>query len=1319
MTASVTVQNPSPTPGTSVATNFTVNNPAPTLTSLTPSSVGQGQAATITLAGAGFVSGSVVQWNGSARPTTFAGAASLQVALSATDLANSGTGLLTVANPVPGGGTSAAATLSIAPVPTITNVSFSGPASTGCNQTVQITITGTNFTGSLTTATVNGVANISYPSTVSPGVEQVVLSVAPAVLTANTVTVTAANGFGSPLYPSSPYTVTWTVPPYVDICTSPSPALVYANTTFLINVTATQNVSATPIVTAGTLPAGITQVSAPQGVSIPSAGASLAFAASSSVVPGTYTIPLAGQAGSVAFSGTAQITVNSGTPIGFSFLDNNFDVALPPGTSQTLTFTPFTGNASADYQITAALSALPPGVTATLSPASLILTSPIQTPFQVVLTASPTAPLSQNFPVTLTGTAAAPVPAATSRFLIEVTPPPGSLTNNRADFTPTAATPAQAVFDSTHNQIFSSNPSWNRVDILSDQTHQITGSINIRNPQGIDLSPDNSTLWVATGSQQVYAVNTTTLALTRYTVPNLTTPVAGPWEPANIVALSDGSLMLQTGYSGTGTAASNDAFVWVPGSNTLTSIAFPPGLLRSGDHGHVFSMSGNTVTCQVSVYNVNTKLVTAFPQTSSPCGVYATNSDGSLIVEASGLYDGNGNLAAGLPAAPVTLGISSAYVFSPDDSTLYFTDSPYTLTYDVATRTLKGVAPSLAAYPFAIDPAGLLLGFSNFGIAFDDPSYYQTYAASQPTVGSQFALPTPNSGPLAGGTISSSFPDVYLTPDVWYGQTRGSVSVQTDFGYNALTITSPAASAPGPVNLKYLFPDGTEYFQPQAFTYSVYPQYATLAGASPNGGVPGQIAGYGLPQSAGGGTLTVGGAAATITTKSTQSTGEPFPSTFLNYTVPAGIPGWADLQVQTPNGTASLPKSVFYARSVTDYPSSDTFNAVLYDRKRNQVYLSTNNHIDVFSMSSLNYVSSLTPAVLGSKSQFTGLAMTPDGSLLLAANLLDGSLAVIDPDNPINTYAIAVAGFAGTNNCTVGPQYVTATNNGLAFVVTGSTPGTAGCPTEGNPYLLNLVSRTSSYLPNISTCSLYLHYPFTTNFGADSPLDGSLVVLGGGSYGKICIYSVASNTYTQAGTSQTSFPASIAGDGNIVGSGSALYEPTGSSVGSMAFPTVYYSGNSPTGILLNPRLNDSGSLYYWPYPSYFEIFDVPTGRLRLRFSLAETVQNVIAPLALDGLHDVFLVTNQGLTVVDLGIAPISIGHLSPSTASPGTSIQIRGSGFAAGITAQVGGQSATVTFTDENTLTLTMPSLPSGIYNLTLTNLDGSTYTLQSAIQAP
>jgi hypothetical protein len=66
-----------------------------------------------------------------------------------------------------------------------------------------------------------------------------------------------------------------------------------------------------------------------------------------------------------------------------------------------------------------------------------------------------------------------------------------------------------------------------------------------------------------------------------------------------------------------------------------------------------------------------------------------------------------------------------------------------------------------------------------------------------------------------------------------------------------------------------------------------------------------------------------------------------------------------------------------------------------------------------------------------------------------------------------------------------------------------------------------------------------------------------------------------------------------------------------------------------------------------------------------------------------------------------------------------TQIQIRGSGFGAGITASVGGQSATVNLTDENTLTITVPALSPGSKDLALTNPDGSTYLLQSAISVP
>ena len=176
---------------------------------------------------------------------------------------------------------------------------------------------------------------------------------------------------------------------------------------------------------------------------------------------------------------------------------------------------------------------------------------------------------------------------------------------------------------------------------------------------------------------------------------------------------------------------------------------------------------------------------------------------------------------------------------------------------------------------------------------------------------------------------------------------------------------------------------------------------------------------------------------------------------------------------------------------------------------------------------------SCSKAILGSKSQFNGPAMTRDGKLLLAANVPDGSLAVIDPDNPTNTYAIAVAQSTSVNNCTVGPQYVTATNNGLAFVVTGSILGTSGCLPEGNPYMVNLASRTSANLPNISTCTLNLMPHLQRTSAQTLRWTEAWRSFGQGAYGNGCIYSVASNSYAEAATATRDSPAYISGDGNI------------------------------------------------------------------------------------------------------------------------------------------------------------------------------------------
>jgi hypothetical protein len=66
-------------------------------------------------------------------------------------------------------------------------------------------------------------------------------------------------------------------------------------------------------------------------------------------------------------------------------------------------------------------------------------------------------------------------------------------------------------------------------------------------------------------------------------------------------------------------------------------------------------------------------------------------------------------------------------------------------------------------------------------------------------------------------------------------------------------------------------------------------------------------------------------------------------------------------------------------------------------------------------------------------------------------------------------------------------------------------------------------------------------------------------------------------------------------------------------------------------------------------------FERQHGILRMRFSLSATVTNTAVPVAIDsGGRFVYLITNQGLTIVDLGEAPLSIGWLNPAIASAGT-----------------------------------------------------------------
>ena len=61
---------------------------------------------TLTVNGTGFVSNSVVNWNGSALATQFVSGSQLTAIVPAADVATASTAWVTVVNPAPGGGTS-------------------------------------------------------------------------------------------------------------------------------------------------------------------------------------------------------------------------------------------------------------------------------------------------------------------------------------------------------------------------------------------------------------------------------------------------------------------------------------------------------------------------------------------------------------------------------------------------------------------------------------------------------------------------------------------------------------------------------------------------------------------------------------------------------------------------------------------------------------------------------------------------------------------------------------------------------------------------------------------------------------------------------------------------------------------------------------------------------------------------------------------------------------------------------------------------------------------------------------------------------------
>jgi hypothetical protein len=98
------VVNPGPGGGVWSLT-FAVNNPLPTISTLSPESVSAGGGGfTLVINGTNFITASVVQVNGSNRATTFVSKTQLTATISSGDIASRADLSISVTNPGPGGG---------------------------------------------------------------------------------------------------------------------------------------------------------------------------------------------------------------------------------------------------------------------------------------------------------------------------------------------------------------------------------------------------------------------------------------------------------------------------------------------------------------------------------------------------------------------------------------------------------------------------------------------------------------------------------------------------------------------------------------------------------------------------------------------------------------------------------------------------------------------------------------------------------------------------------------------------------------------------------------------------------------------------------------------------------------------------------------------------------------------------------------------------------------------------------------------------------------------------------------------------------------
>jgi DNA-binding beta-propeller fold protein YncE len=890
------------------------------------------------------------------------------------------------------------------------------------------------------------------------------------------------------------------------------------------------------------------------------------------------------------------------------------------------------------------------------------------------------------------------------------------------------------VYDPARKLLFVSVEILNEVLVLSSVDGHEVASIPVNYPAGIDEAANGGAIYVVSPFfGGVTVIDPGLLQVVGHArVPQSVSGLNESLAFFQVAALSSGKVFLLPAAG----SAPLPCYLFDPGTNTFSSLGQPSldnviGLItRSADHSKVLGGGGILYDATTNTFGGLNGSISAYA---------AISPDGSRIVSVgltnspTELLDSNFNVSASLqlgvfPVTGVVYGLDGRHIYIAGGDMNNPESGIFVTVIDAQTFSVVGVVPSFsfaASLPFsgqvittfAIDETNMLFGSDPHGVDFLDvsnPTFLQ-----QPLPGSFFLEPqlaslfSPTQATANIGGLSQG-----LGIDLFFGAPPASTnSLQatniSGQSTGSLNFTIPRGITPGLANVTLTRSDGFFEVMPHAVSFGPTVLRVDADSGSPSGNDYINIVGYGLDSNT---KVTIGGRTGVVQNGG-RFVGAPGPLNvpYLSVTTPPGVPGRADVTVTNSAGSATISGGFDYLNSVQVYPIVGALDALAYDQGRQLLYVTNEDHnrVEVFNLTTGSFLS---PVPVGNAP--TGLALTPDATLLAVLNIFDGTVSVLN----LTTRQVTATYPALTPN----DQSITC-GGVLLSLSPVATPATrhrmlldVNCTNElfgGAFHLLNLDTGSLSCTGVAGCESNGTDISFASGLAnmASVP-DGTKVFLAGQGEAPVGMLDLIANTLT-SGFSGSFSDAAASADGTVFAATFGISDAQLNRTSIMAFERYADSGSQSLNNVIGEKLNASGSLLFFPQHSGVDIFDVHTGRL---------VRHVVLPdnpipldsgaLVLDETGSkMFLISNSGITIAQLDEVPLSLATVRPPSGPVGTIVKLRGSGFQNGATVSIGAVQAATAFVDASTLTVTVPSLTSGPERVTVSNPNGETYTLDDA----